>query len=247
MLNHLFFWRSLTKHSPGDRSYHCYGCGASEFYIESVLWNSLIKEWQLSPDEAEIMNMQQGMKCRDCHTHMRGNVLAYALLKSLGSKSQSLNQLINEETDLVSRTRLLEINEAGNLGIYLGQFPHHLRVEYPQVDMHNLQQFKGIYDIVIHSDTLEHIRNPIHALHQCKNALAEGGKLIYTVPIIPGRMTRDRTGLQESSHSRDNQNDYLVATEFGADFWRYPLDAGFKNISIFSIFYPIAIAITASA
>lgn len=225
--------------------YHCYVCGGSHYYISKVLWKDLVREWQLSPAEEEAMNLQQGMKCRTCHTHMRGNVLALAIIKCLGSQAHSLAQLINEEKKLVASTRILEINEAGNLGTYLSRFPHHRRIDYPEHDMHHLAGTPERYEIVIHSDTLEHISNPIHALSECKRVLAEGGHLLYTVPVVPGRMTRDRSGLPSSSHSREYRDDYHVATEFGADFWRYPIEAGFPNLRLITISHPIAMAIAA--
>jgi len=209
------------------------------------LWKDLIKEWQLSSAEAELIDLQQGMKCKSCHTHMRGNVLALAILKCLNSSSLSLAQLINEEKSLVSNIRILEINEAGNLGSYLSHFSHHQRINYPEFNMHDLSSFSARFDLVIHSDTLEHISNPVHALSECKSVLAEDGFLIYTIPVIPGRMTRNRHGLASSTHSRDSRTDYRVETEFGADFWCFPLQAGFQNISIITISYPIALAIAA--
>ena len=225
--------------------YHCYVCGGCLYFLRQVLWKELVAEWQLSPAEAEIMNLQQGLKCKTCNTHMRGNVLAYAILKCLRSKSSSLAQLISEEQELIESARVLEINEAGNLGGYLGKFLNHRRISYPEFDMHDLSGIRDKYEVVIHSDTLEHVRNPIHALSECKKVLAEGGHLIYTVPLISGRMTRSRSGLPSSSHSREKRDDYHVETEFGADFWRYPIEAGFPNLKFFTIAHPIALAIAA--
>ena len=241
------FPKTMIKHrlARSKKEYHCYACGGSEYYVSQVVWKELIREWQLSPSEAEAINLQQGMKCKSCHTHMRGNVLALAILNCLGSDVFSLAELVNNNTEEAHKIRILEINEAGNLGSYLSRFAHHQRVDYPTIDMHNLDSIGQQYDLIIHSDTLEHISNPVHALSECRNILANNGYLIYTVPVVPGRLTRDRSGLPSSSHSRDSRDDYHVATEFGADFWRYPVEAGFQNVQLFSLFYPVALAIAA--
>lgn len=241
------FFRSLiSRRFAGSQiDFHCYVCGGCEYYVSQVIWRELIREWQLSPSEAEAVNLQQGMKCNTCHTHMRGNVLALAILNCLESDACSLAELINNNNEEIRNVKILEINEAGNLGSYLSQFAHHQRADYPTVDMHNLGSISKQYDLIIHSDTLEHISNPSHALSECKSILAGNSYLIYTVPVVPGRMTRDRSGLPSSSHSRDSRVDYHVATEFGAEFWRYPIEAGFQNIRLFSLHYPVALAIAA--
>ena len=38
----------------------------------------------------------------------------------------------------------------------------HRRVNYPEVDMHYLNDLGQQYDLVVHSDTLEHVDNPVH-------------------------------------------------------------------------------------
>ena len=55
------------------------------------------------------------------------------------------------------------------------------------------------------------------------------GRCIFTVPIVVGRMSRTRTGLKNSYHGTPGQGggDYIVHTEFGADVWRYVVEAGF--------------------
>ena len=243
------FLKSLNASilSRGQLDFHCYVCGGKEYFVEQVIWSSLIKEWQLSPSEADIINLQQGMKCKSCNTHMRGNVLAYAILNCLSSSAKSLTELIKNDKIKVDNLRILEVNEAGNLGSHLSQFALHRRVNYPEVDMHYLNDLGQQYDLVVHSDTLEHVDNPVHALHQCKSILSKSGHLIYTVPVVPGRLTRDRSGLSASTHSKVSRDDYLVSTEFGADFWCYPLEAGFQNIKLFSLHYPIALAIAAQS
>lgn len=98
----------------------------------------------------------------------------------------------------------------------------------------------GTFDIVIHSDTLEHVPNPVHALSECRRVLKPGGALCFTVPIIVGRMTRDRAGLPKSYHGDPTTatDDLIVRTEFGADAWTYVMEAGFNRVTIHAVGYP---------
>jgi ubiquinone/menaquinone biosynthesis C-methylase UbiE len=100
---------------------------------------------------------------------------------------------------------------------------------------------------VIHSDTLEHVPNPIHALAECRRVLKTGGFLAFTVPVIVARLSRSRDGLPPSYHGApgENKGDYAVQTEFGADAWTYLLEAGFASVSLLSLVYPASIALLA--
>lgn len=113
--------------------------------------------------------------------------------------------------------------------------------------MHAMPYPDKSFDLVIHSDTLEHVTNPIHALQECRRILKPGGAVCFTVPVIVDRMSRNRTGLEKSYHgsAATGRDDYIVQTEFGADVWTYVMQAGFQTISIHAIQYPAALAIRA--
>ena len=113
--------------------------------------------------------------------------------------------------------------------------------------MHNIPHANGTFDVVIHSDTLEHVPNPIHALSECRRVLKPTGALCFTVPVIVKRMSRSRDGLPKSHHgvSETATDDYAVQTEFGADAWTYLIEAGFSEITIHTFEYPAGIAFLA--
>ena len=103
------------------------------------------------------------------------------------------------------------------------------------------------FDLVIHSDTLEHVDDPLRGLEECCRVLKHGGLCTYTVPVIVGRMTRGRDRLAPSYHGTPDgvKKDYLVHTEFGSDAWTLPIRAGFKSVAIHVLDYPSGIAFAA--
>src|SRR5208282_1191259 len=78
------------------------------------------------------------------------------------------------------RLRVLEVNEAGQLTQFLRELPLYTLARYPDV----------CYDLVVHSDTLEHVSQPTAALSECYRVLAPGGYCVFTVPVVVDRMTR---------------------------------------------------------
>jgi hypothetical protein len=50
---------------------------------------------------------------------------------------------------------------------------------------------------VIHSDTLEHFVNPIHAVMEYRCAMKSGADLCFAVPTVVGRLSRPRARLSK--------------------------------------------------
>lgn len=221
---------------------YCPVCGEKEFSQNEVLWKELINAWQLSTNEVAYINRQQGFHCKACSNNLRAMGLAAAILREINFQG-TLKQL----TEVRPKNVVLEINRAGHLTNFLQQLPFHRLIEYPQFDMMNLDIESESVDLLVHSDTLEHVPNPERALSECCRVLRSDGKCIFTVPIIPDRMSRSREGLAPSYHGQSNvdSDDQLVHTEFGADAWKVVLKAGFSSCDIFSFEYPTALALIA--
>jgi len=222
----------------------CGVCGGTDFRTVAVLWDKLIEEWQLSRSEVEYVNRQQGRVCLGCGANLRSIALANALRGFLKTtKYLSDPQLPSEWQEL----SILEINEAGTLTPYLKKFPKYSYGAYPEVDMHSLPYGDQNFDVVIHSDTLEHIPNPVHALTECCRVLRQDGVLCFTVPVIVGRLSRSREGLSRSYHGNPDTplEDFAVHTEFGADAWTHVFEAGFSEVTMHAVEYPAAVAFLA--
>lgn len=220
----------------------CPVCGESDFLDSYVLWPELIKAWQLSDNEVAYINRQQGFHCKHCLNNLRAMGLSAAILRECGFQGTL------EKFCLTSnKVSILEINTAGNLTRFFNMMPAHKLIEYPQFDMLNLNIESESFDMVIHSDTLEHVPNPERALSECLRVLRNDGKCIFTVPIVVNRMTRSRIGLAPSYHGQSGvpAGDQIVCTEFGADIWQTVLQAGFQSCEIFALEYPSALVMIA--
>jgi SAM-dependent methyltransferase len=238
-----FFNRNKTTH--GQLSEPCEVCDGSEFIHKQVLWDKLIKDWQLSNIEAQYIDEQQGKCCTNCESNIRSIALAKAIKSHFDYKSNLL-EFCNDQA--FNDIKLLEINEAGKLTRFLKNLKQYHFGAYPELDMHSIPFEENTFDLVVHSDTLEHVPNPIHALTECRRVLKKGGALCFTIPIVMGRMSRSRLGLSNSHHSNSKKiaHDYLVHTEYGADFWVSIFEAGFSSLNLSSYEYPAGIALTAT-
>lgn len=220
----------------------CPVCGGDEFSQDDVLWSELINAWQLADSEVAYVNRQQGLHCKRCFNNLRAMALATAILREYRFQG-TLSKFCEVRTEMA----VCEINRAGGLTPFFNKLPSHKLVEYPQYDMLDLKIDSESVDLVVHSDTLEHIPNPERALSECKRVLRNNGRCIFTVPIIVNRMSRSRVGLAQSYHGQSDisNDDQLVYTEFGADMWRFVIGAGFSSCEIFSFEYPAALVLIA--
>ena len=219
---------------PRNDHTRCPICGWNEFSDKEILWQELIDSWELNEDEVRQVNTQQGKCCQQCGANLRSMTLAGALNEYLGWKGTLTTLVLEGNTDNV---RLLEINEAGDLTKHLSQFRHYTFVCYPQFDMQKMDIPDNTYDIVIHSDTLEHVPDPIQGLTECLRIVRPGGYMMMTIPIVPTRLTRRRANLPPSYHGSPlvREPDLLVHTEYGADFYRDMINAGWRKTTVFTL------------
>ena len=132
-----------------------------------------------------------------------------------------------------SGSDVIEVNAAGTLTPYLQLLPRHALHAFPEIDLQSLNFADDSIEVIIHSDTLEHVPDSKVALKESHRVLKPGGRLFYTVPIVVGRMTRKRNGLPASYHGKPGvpRPDYTVQTEYGADFWCEIFEAGFRDVA----------------
>ena len=197
----------------------------------------------LSPGERDYIDRQQGTSCETCGANLRSIALSDAIRNAVGT-TRTLREFVC--ADAARAMSILEINEAGSLNSTLRLLPGHRLAVYPDVDMHSLPYPDDLFDLVVHSDTLEHVAHPVKALAECRRVLKAGGWLCFTVPTVVGRLTRSRVGLAKSFHdNRETSDDFLVYTEFGADMWTVVLEAEFAAVTVNAVEFPAALALSA--
>jgi SAM-dependent methyltransferase len=219
----------------------CCCCGCRHLKLHQVLWDDLIAAWRLASHEVAYIDRQQGLRCDRCGCNLRGMALAKAIMGCFGFAGL-FQKFVRENA--AQGLRILEVNEAGNLTQFLDDIPGHVLRSYPDIDMMSLPYGEAAFDLVVHSDTLEHVPHPVRGLSECARVLRVGGYCAFTVPIVVDRLTISRAGLPASYHgSADNPADCLVHTEYGADAWRHVVQAGFPECRLFSLEYPAAQAL----
>lgn len=219
----------------------CLICGSEEFRDSNVLWPELIEAWQLSDDEVKYIDRQQGTSCVKCGSNLRAQAMAQAICAEYSFKG-TLKQFIKSWRH--RRLKVLSINTCGTLHAMLSRLPNFELIEYPEYDVRALSLPSETYDLVVHSDTLEHVDGPIQALSECSRVLKPNGVCIYTIPIIVGRMSQTTKGKPPSYHGdpQERGGDWMVQTEYGCDFWTESIKAGFSSCRIHCYEYPSAIA-----
>lgn len=234
--------RTPRRTARGGPACPCCGSTAGRVSVP-VLWDELSEAWGLAPEERAYIDRQQGERCPDCRSNLRAQALAVAVLRVAGHPGPFT---AFARSFRGRRLRILEVNEAGQL---THLFPARCRRElrsYPELDMMAMRGVpSGRYDLVIHSDTLEHVPDPVRGLAECRRVLRPGGACCFTVPIVVGRLGRSRAGLPPSYHGTPGpaQDDLVVYTEYGADAWRQVLAAGFAECRVVAVEPPAAHAL----
>ena len=223
----------------------CPVCGENRFTSQPILWPELIEQWELSPDEVAYIDLQQGFCCASCKNNLRAMTLAAAVTRAFGFDGILKDFCASHQQ--VRQLTVVEINQAKFLSAFLQALPKYALHSFPEFDMQRMSFADSSIDIIVHSDTLEHVLDSKAALKESMRVLKPGGHLFYTVPIVVGRLTRTRRDLPPSYHGRPGvfRDDCIVRTEYGADFWCEIFDAGFREVSLTSLIFPASVAIHA--
>src|SRR6266567_3216308 len=94
---------------------------------------------------------------------------------------------------------------------------------------HGLPPLDGLFDFILFADVLEHLRDPLQMLLECRKLLAPGGALIASLPnsghayfrcqVLLGRFPQEDRGLFDRTHLRfytwDGWVDLLARAGFG--------------------------------
>jgi len=234
----------------------CEVCGrvGLMIYRRRVIPPELARRWGLSERVARAVARKESMECSRCGAKLRGRRLAQVLLdlfpvglpaKRAGSvadwvKSLEANRLQIAEINRVeglhdallglARFEPSDFLEGAEPGAIVGGVRHE--------DLTRLTYADASFDLVITSETLEHVPDLAAALGEIRRVLAPGGRHVFTVPILPGVPTTfARASLGDDGTKVDlappifhpgGDVGYPAFAEFGADFPEIVRAAGFE-------------------
>jgi len=253
--------RPLSDRRRDEKGY-CNVCGrASDFAFNSwVIPDDLRAAWG-DPSVSLAYTRRESLLCRSCCSSLRVRRIADVLLSLYGNGVSSVAELVHDER--FRQLDVAEINTIGSVGsmhTYLEQLPRLAFSEYRGAaglgqtvrgvrneDISRLTYADGSFDLVLSSDTLEHVPDFRAALRETRRVLRSGGRHVFTVPIVSGRATTDaraRIGddgvpqhvLPPLYHGRGAGlyryipvgTDLLAFTEFGRDLVDHLREAGFE-------------------
>ena len=228
---------------------YCAVCCRKTLFKESnAIGDELALQWELTPADRAYFDRREGGYCSRCCCSRRSGQFAAVLLRFANERCRT--PLSCPLSDLCAnpafqRLRIAAINSIGRLHPFLSQLPNLSYSEYgsidPEVPDENILRLSyadNIFDLVLCSETLEHIPDVDRALSEMYRILKPGGTLLCSVPILMNRTTRRRADITDGSlthllapsyHGAQEQkrSDYLVFYEFGKDFQHHCERSGF--------------------
>lgn len=218
----------------------CPVCGAFLATVyRPVLSRSLADQWNLNDEWANYFNRREGEICISCGSSVRVRQLAKTLAMWVNKSFQAGNCETGAGIRALplENSSIAEINSCGSMHKWISNFGNVSYSEYNPCDKNirhedilSLTYASGSFDIVLHSDTLEHVFDIDRALMEIWRILKPGGASIFSIPIVrDGRPSIARVSLRNgelyhykllSYHGGSYQTtrQYLVCYEFGEDF-----------------------------
>jgi SAM-dependent methyltransferase len=255
---HQYGWiaRDYLDAAIHRRFEHCPVCGRFRpmLYRRRVIPRRLEELWGLSPRLAEALARKESCDCSSCGAKLRCRRIAEVVLAlypvgSPPAPSPSLARWV--EHPEIRSLRAAEINRIDGVHDCLLRLPHFAASDYRpgsvpgavvegvrSEDLTHLTYPDAAFDLVLTSESFEHVPDPGAALGEVRRVLAPGGRHIFTVPLLPDTpRTFPRAIVRPDGSVEDRAPriahpggdwGYPVFTEFGADLPELLRDAGFE-------------------
>jgi Methyltransferase domain len=234
----------------------CLVCGRLRpmLFRRQVIPRRLEVLWGLTPASAEAFARKESCDCAHCGAKLRARRLAQVVLRlyptgSPPAPSPSLARWVHEPE--IQLLRVAEINRIDGLHEQLTRLPHLTWSDYDDTahagaasvgvrseDLARLSYTTDSIDLILTSETLEHVPDLDAALREILRVLVPGGRHVFTVPVLPGvGKTFARSVLLPDGSVQDRAArichpggdwGYPVFTEFGADLPERLERAGFE-------------------
>ena len=233
----------------------CTVCGRFRpmLYRRRVIPRRLEELWGLSPRLAEALARKESCDCASCGAKLRCRRLARPCWRSTPSAppcpvavAGPLGRIPGD-----SRLRVAEINRIDGVHDVVRRLPHFAASDYQpgaapgsiidgvrSEDLTKLTYPDDSFDLVLTSESLEHVPDLDAALIEIRRVLVPGGRHVFTVPLLPQtERTFPRAIVRPDGSVEDRAPrichpggdwGYPVFTEFGADLPELLRRAGFE-------------------
>jgi len=253
----------LAVRPPGDRRHDSHGRCSVCGWEGRLVFNSWMLPRELRRDLGDqrlvaAFAARESLFCQGCGSSLRVRRLTDVLLEHYAEGASTLTELVAEPG--FRALRIAEINSVGLIHSYLAPLPSLYYSEYrPDAplgqevdgvrneDIGRLSYPDGELDLVLTSDTLEHVPDPALALAETRRVLRPGGRHIFTIPLVPSRersASRASIGADGAPHHHalpqyhgrgsgpfalvSRKQDLLVYTDFALDVADELRCAGFE-------------------
>jgi hypothetical protein len=234
----------------------CAVCGRYRpmLYRRRVIPRRLVELWGLSSSLADAFARKESCSCSRCGANLRARRIARALLTlyPVGTPPAPTRSLARWVELPESRSlRVAEINQIEGVHEELARLPQLASSDFHpgsdpgsmvggvrSEDLTGLTYPDASFDIVLTSETLEHVPDLEAALHEIRRVLVPGGRHIFTIPQLPHVQTTFARSIALPDGSIQDLEPrichpggdvgYPVFTEFGADMHDMMLRAGFE-------------------
>lgn len=233
---------------------HCAVCGRFRpmLYRRRVIPRRLEELWGLSPRLALALARKESCDCAGCGAKLRCRRLARAVLAlyPVGvPPAPSLARWV--ESPEIRHLRVAEINRIDGVHDVLRRLPHLAASDYQpgaapgavvdgvrSEDLTKLTYPDDSFDLVLTSESLEHVPDLDAALGEIRRVLVPGGRHVFTVPLLPQTVETFPRSIVRSDGTIEDRAPrichpggdwgYPVFTEFGADLPELLRRAGFE-------------------
>lgn len=238
----------------------CAVCGKVRpmLYYRRIIPDRLVQLGGLSRRQAVALAHKESDFCASCGAKLRARRIGSVLLElypAEGSRAASLRDWARDPS--IQRLRIAEINGVDGLHEALRDLPNFAPSDYlpgerpgavvggvRNEDLGRLTYPDASLDLIITSETLEHVPDLEAALSEIRRVLAPGGRHVFTAPVAPcAPKTFPRARLRDDGqiehltqpiHHPAGDSGYLVFTELGRDFPEILRAAGFETTVHFS-------------